>query len=261
MAAYCQVYGVIHFTSPAGWLPEHRDQLRAQRSVTSMGKLYLSPFITFLLNTRKYYRIALCCWTVSALLSNELAQSLIRRWIYQSRYDGGESESDTTQRALFESRLDLVQSATIKTVFGGALTAREWRRHARRRETGNDNVVGVAGLSTVVYTRREVRAGAKLWERLIFRLSTDGATKHSGWMSANRAVSWRRLSGARSFAPSLSLGESGYRWKTTWTHNLSDGGTAATSTTVFKVARRDAGAEICRSLFAKPLLNAENLYT
>ena len=41
MAAYCQVYGVIHFTSPAGWLPVHRDQLRAQRSVTSMGKLYL----------------------------------------------------------------------------------------------------------------------------------------------------------------------------------------------------------------------------
>ena len=41
MAAYCQVYGVIHVTSPAGWLPVHRDQLRAQRSVTSMGKLYL----------------------------------------------------------------------------------------------------------------------------------------------------------------------------------------------------------------------------
>ena len=38
---YCWVYGVIHFTSPAGWLPVHRDQLRAQRSVTSMGKLYL----------------------------------------------------------------------------------------------------------------------------------------------------------------------------------------------------------------------------
>ena len=36
------VYGVIHFTSPAGWVPVHRDQLRAQRSVTSMGKLYLS---------------------------------------------------------------------------------------------------------------------------------------------------------------------------------------------------------------------------
>ena len=41
MAAYCLVYGVIHFTSPAGWLPIHRDQLGAQRSVTSMGKLYL----------------------------------------------------------------------------------------------------------------------------------------------------------------------------------------------------------------------------
>ena len=41
MANYCWVYGVIHFTSPAGWLPVHRDQLRAQRSVTSMGKLCL----------------------------------------------------------------------------------------------------------------------------------------------------------------------------------------------------------------------------
>ena len=41
MADYCQVYGVIHFTSPAGWLPVHRDQLGAQRSVTSMGKRYL----------------------------------------------------------------------------------------------------------------------------------------------------------------------------------------------------------------------------
>ena len=44
MAAYCQVYGVIHFTSPAGWLPVHWDQLRVQRSVTSMGNLYLFTF-------------------------------------------------------------------------------------------------------------------------------------------------------------------------------------------------------------------------
>jgi len=39
MANYCWVYGVIHFTSPV-----HRDQLRAQRSVTSTGKLYLYLF-------------------------------------------------------------------------------------------------------------------------------------------------------------------------------------------------------------------------
>jgi len=36
----------LWLTSPAGWLPVHRDQLRAQRSVTSMGKLYLLPFHT-----------------------------------------------------------------------------------------------------------------------------------------------------------------------------------------------------------------------
>jgi len=67
MAAYCQVYGVIEFTLPAGCLPVqyntiqyktckapccrgfrggclHRDQLQAQRSVTSMGKLL--PYLT-----------------------------------------------------------------------------------------------------------------------------------------------------------------------------------------------------------------------
>ena len=32
--------GVIHFTSPAVSLPVHRDQLRAQRSLTSMGNLF-----------------------------------------------------------------------------------------------------------------------------------------------------------------------------------------------------------------------------
>jgi len=40
MAAYRRVYDL---RSPAGWLPVHRDQLRAQRSVSSMGSLYLIP--------------------------------------------------------------------------------------------------------------------------------------------------------------------------------------------------------------------------
>jgi len=38
MAAY---RWVDDLRSPAGWLPVHRDQLRAQRSVSSMGSLYL----------------------------------------------------------------------------------------------------------------------------------------------------------------------------------------------------------------------------
>jgi len=38
MAAYRQVDDIY---SPVGWLPVHRDQLRAQRSVTSMRGLYL----------------------------------------------------------------------------------------------------------------------------------------------------------------------------------------------------------------------------
>ena len=41
------------FTSPAGWLPVHRDQLRAQRSVTSMGKLYL--FTLHLMVCQRHY--------------------------------------------------------------------------------------------------------------------------------------------------------------------------------------------------------------
>jgi len=41
MAAYRQVDDLW---SPAGWLPVHRDQLRAQRSVSSMGKPLPLPF-------------------------------------------------------------------------------------------------------------------------------------------------------------------------------------------------------------------------
>jgi len=47
MAAYCQVYDVIHFTSPAGRLPVHRDQLRAQRSVKNIWEN-----VTFLVSIR-----------------------------------------------------------------------------------------------------------------------------------------------------------------------------------------------------------------
>ena len=46
MAAYCWIDDL---QSPAGWLPVHRDQLRAQRSVTSMRSLYL--FLTLTLHT------------------------------------------------------------------------------------------------------------------------------------------------------------------------------------------------------------------
>ena len=44
MAAYRQVDGL---KSPAGRLPVHRDQLHAQRSVTSIGSLY---FLLFTVN-------------------------------------------------------------------------------------------------------------------------------------------------------------------------------------------------------------------
>jgi len=41
MAAYRRVDDL---RSPAGWLPVHRDQLRAQRSVSSVGSLYIYLF-------------------------------------------------------------------------------------------------------------------------------------------------------------------------------------------------------------------------
>ena len=53
------VYGLIHFTSPAGWLPVHRDQLRAQRSVTSMGKLLLFTSLHYSLLTIDSYILLL----------------------------------------------------------------------------------------------------------------------------------------------------------------------------------------------------------
>jgi len=44
MAAYRRVDG---FKSPADWLPVHRDQRRGQRSVTSIGELYIfTPSLT-----------------------------------------------------------------------------------------------------------------------------------------------------------------------------------------------------------------------
>jgi len=47
MAAYRRLDDL---RSPAGWLPVHRDQLRAQRSVSSMGSLYLLPFVSLTLH-------------------------------------------------------------------------------------------------------------------------------------------------------------------------------------------------------------------
>jgi len=50
--------------SPAGWLPVHRDQLRAQRSVSSMGSLYL--YLLPLFNATKFgWRPLLECRAVT----------------------------------------------------------------------------------------------------------------------------------------------------------------------------------------------------
>jgi len=39
--AWPKVMAAYDWKSPASWLPVHRDQLRAKRSVMSMGELYL----------------------------------------------------------------------------------------------------------------------------------------------------------------------------------------------------------------------------
>jgi len=53
-AAYCRVDGL---KSPVGWLPVHRDQLRAQRSVTSVGKLHLYLYDgTVLHDDKKHFK-------------------------------------------------------------------------------------------------------------------------------------------------------------------------------------------------------------
>ena len=58
VAPYGESYGGDR--GPAGWLPVHRDQLRAQCSVTSMGKLYLfsRPSVLWWLGVKKNIRHA-----------------------------------------------------------------------------------------------------------------------------------------------------------------------------------------------------------
>jgi len=53
MAAYRRVDDLRW---PAGWLPVHRDQLRAQRSVSSMGSLYLLSFYTLSVSVNDGWR-------------------------------------------------------------------------------------------------------------------------------------------------------------------------------------------------------------
>jgi len=60
--------------SPAGWLPVHRDQLPAQRSVSSMGSLYLYLFNTAQVGCHKLF--------ASETRSSAIAAGL-RNWLHQ----------------------------------------------------------------------------------------------------------------------------------------------------------------------------------
>jgi len=62
MAAYRRVNG----KSPACWLPVHRDQFRAQRSVRIMGKLYLYLYSVHRRTVRlklHWFNLLICCTT------------------------------------------------------------------------------------------------------------------------------------------------------------------------------------------------------
>ena len=70
---------MIHFTSPAGWLPVHRDQLQAQRLVTSMGKLYL---LLLLLVIQRYIHNAVFTIDCMHITTHELYHGLLGNTVY-----------------------------------------------------------------------------------------------------------------------------------------------------------------------------------
>jgi len=70
MAAYCQVYAMIHFTPPAGWLPVHRDQLQAQRSVISMGFIHKKLPVSTPCTIYLWW-----CWHAKSAVSTEMTQN------------------------------------------------------------------------------------------------------------------------------------------------------------------------------------------
>ena len=77
-AHYCHFnpLRLIHFTSPAGWLPVHQDQLRAQRSVTSMGKLL--PFTTtaYLIMSYLHNPMLVTRFNAAGISNADLTQSM-----------------------------------------------------------------------------------------------------------------------------------------------------------------------------------------
>jgi len=83
MAAYRRVDDL---RSPVGWLPVHRDQLQAQRSVSSMGRLYLFKKNIY------WSTLALCCCVDACMRwrwSDEGVTVLaVTRWSHRRQSDG-----------------------------------------------------------------------------------------------------------------------------------------------------------------------------
>ena len=135
MANYCWVYGVIHFTSPAGWLSVHWDQLRAQRSVTSMGKLYLLPFYSQVQHNSWLFvcsLVLLIAHIAAWYTSDWLASKMEDAWCYKTSFCSGYFLSLLSTTALF------VRAAEATGEWAGtevALSSTGWDGWAATRRT------------------------------------------------------------------------------------------------------------------------------
>jgi len=104
--------------SPAGWLPVHRDQLWAQRSVTSIGKLYLLMWIYIVLYDTYLYRALWHVWSV-----NPYENSTTVKWAINCYLPAANSIAAVLPNPLLD---EWRQEAWVWTTCPGSLREREW---------------------------------------------------------------------------------------------------------------------------------------
>jgi len=114
MAAYRRVDDL---RSPAGWLPIHRDQLRAQRSVSTMGSLYLyltCMWCVLLTRTRSGMEVYKCTYVVML----ETSRGNRRHWVLWHNFFAAdltslESRRDQISRSLFKNTVSHLVAAFV----------------------------------------------------------------------------------------------------------------------------------------------------
>jgi len=124
MAAYCRVDDL---RSPAGWLPVHRDQLWAQRLVSSMGSLYLYLTAYCVAGQVLFrYAVAILKYMETALMSTSSCGDLnnIMRYIGDSLHDADHLAQVTfchlhRQSHLFVCWLVFVSALFLKWLWKG----------------------------------------------------------------------------------------------------------------------------------------------